>query len=70
MDATEVTNAQFEEFVKATGYVTVAEKKLTHEEFPDAPLESLVAGSVVFTPPAQKNFSQQLFTMVELYSGR
>src|SRR4051812_12488764 len=54
MDATEVTNAQFEEFVKATGYVTVAEKKPTHEEFPDAPLESLVAGSVVFTPPAQK----------------
>jgi len=54
MDATEVTNAEFEKFVKATGYVTVAEKKPTHEEFPDAPLESLVAGSVVFTPPAEK----------------
>jgi formylglycine-generating enzyme required for sulfatase activity len=54
MDATEVTNAEFEKFVKATGYITVAEKKPTHEEFPDAPLESLVAGSVVFTPPAQK----------------
>lgn len=54
MDATEVTNAQFAKFVEATGYVTIAEKKPTHEEFPDAPEESLVAGSVVFTPPAQK----------------
>lgn len=54
MDATEVTNAEFEKFVKATGYITVAEKKPTKEEFPDAPEESLVAGSVVFTPPSQK----------------
>jgi formylglycine-generating enzyme required for sulfatase activity len=54
MDATEVTNAQFAAFVKATGYVTIAEKKPTKEEFPDAPEENLVAGSVVFTPPPQK----------------
>jgi formylglycine-generating enzyme required for sulfatase activity len=52
MDATEVTNAQFAAFVKSTGYITVAEKKPTREEFPDAPEENLVAGSVVFTPPA------------------
>lgn len=51
MDATEVTNAQFEAFVKATGYVTIAEKAPTREEFPDVPQEDLVAGSVVFTPP-------------------
>ncbi len=51
MDTTEVTNRQFAEFVKATGYVTVAERKPTAEEFPDAPPENLVAGSVVFTPP-------------------
>jgi formylglycine-generating enzyme len=51
MDVTEVTNAQFEAFVKATGYVTVAEKAPTKEEFPDVPQEDLVAGSVVFTPP-------------------
>jgi len=50
MDATEVSNAQFEKFVKATGYVTVAEKRPTKEEFPTAPEENLVAGSVVFTP--------------------
>jgi len=27
-----VTNAEFERFVKATGYVTVAERKPTREE--------------------------------------
>jgi sulfatase modifying factor 1 len=51
MDVTTVTNEQFEEFVKATGYVTVAERTPTKEEFPTAPAENLVAGSVVFTPP-------------------
>lgn len=50
MDATEVTNEQFEKFVSATGYVTVAEQKPTAEEFPGAPPEALVAGSIVFTP--------------------
>ena len=53
MDKTDVTNAQFAEFVKATGYVTIAEKTPTAEEFPGAPPENLVAGGVVFTPPAQ-----------------
>jgi formylglycine-generating enzyme len=51
MDKTDVTNAQFAEFVKATGYITVAEKAPTAEEFPGAPPENLVAGGVVFTPP-------------------
>jgi formylglycine-generating enzyme required for sulfatase activity len=50
MDATEVTNAQFAAFVKATGYITVAERKPLKEEFPGAPDENLVAGSIVFTP--------------------
>jgi formylglycine-generating enzyme required for sulfatase activity len=52
IDKTEVTNEQFERFVKATGYVTVAERVPTAEEFPGAPPENLVAGSVVFTPPS------------------
>ena len=51
MDTTEVTNRQFAEFVKATGYVTFAERKPTAEEFPGVPPENLIAGSVVFTPP-------------------
>ncbi|MBI2823657.1 MAG: formylglycine-generating enzyme family protein [Planctomycetia bacterium] len=51
MDATEVTNEQFAEFVKATGYKTVAEQTPRVEAFPGAPPENLVAGAVVFTPP-------------------
>ena len=52
MDATEVTNEQFEKFVRATGYITIAERAPTKEEFPTAPPENLVAGSTVFTPTA------------------
>lgn len=52
MDKTDVTNKQFAKFVAATGYVTVAEIAPTKEEFPTAPPENLVAGSMVFTPTA------------------
>ena len=51
MDATEVTNLQFAEFVNATHYLTVSERVPKAEDFPGAPAESLVAGSVVFAPP-------------------
>ena len=50
MDKTEVTNKQFEKFVAATGYRTVAEIAPTQAEFPTAPKENLIAGSTVFTP--------------------
>jgi sulfatase modifying factor 1 len=53
MDQTEVTNEQFARFVEATGYVTVAERVPRREDFPDAPRENLVAGSVVFRPTSQ-----------------
>jgi formylglycine-generating enzyme required for sulfatase activity len=53
MDQTEVTNEQFDRFTKATGYITVAERVPTQEEFPSAPRENLVAGSVVFVPTPQ-----------------
>ena len=53
MDKTEVTNDQFAKFVKATKYVTVAEQAPRAEDFPGAPPENLVAGSVVFSPPDQ-----------------
>jgi formylglycine-generating enzyme len=52
MDTTEVTNAQFAAFVRATGYVTVAERTLRAEDFPGAPPDALLPGSVVFSPPA------------------
>ncbi|MEK6335736.1 MAG: formylglycine-generating enzyme family protein [Acidobacteriota bacterium] len=51
MDRTEVTNEEFARFTKATGYVTVAERKPDAKDFPGAPPENLVPGSVVFTPP-------------------
>ena len=51
MDRTEVTNEEFMRFVKATGYVTVAERQPDPKDFPDTPPENLVPGAVVFTPP-------------------
>ena len=51
MDKTEVTNAQFAQFVETTSYITVAERTPRLEDFPGAPPENLVAGSVVFSPP-------------------
>ena len=51
MDITEVTNAEFERFVRATGYITIAERKPTAEQYPGADPDMLVPGSAVFTPP-------------------
>jgi len=53
MDATEITNQEFERFIQATSYVTVAERKPKQEDFPDAPAENLEPGSVVFKPAAE-----------------
>lgn len=59
IDMTEVTNSEYEKFVKATGYKTVAERKPEWEELkkqlpagtpkPDDSL--LIPGSLVFVPP-------------------
>jgi formylglycine-generating enzyme required for sulfatase activity len=51
MDRTEVTNADFARFVAATGYLTIAERAPTRQEFPDAPADMLVPGSAVFAAP-------------------
>src|SRR5215218_9667280 len=61
MDATEVTNAQFAAFVKATGYITTAERKPDWKELkkslpmetPKPPDSLLVAASLVFQTPMQ-----------------
>jgi formylglycine-generating enzyme len=53
MDSTEITNEEFARFVEATGYVTVAERKPRQEDFPDAPPENLVPGSVIFKPTSE-----------------
>jgi formylglycine-generating enzyme len=52
MDAAPVTNAEFDAFVRATKYVTVAERRPDPRDFPGVPPDKLVPGSVVFTPPA------------------
>jgi formylglycine-generating enzyme required for sulfatase activity len=57
MDESEVTNREFAAFVKATGYITVAEQKPTKAEFPNVPDEDLVAGSIVFTPKATEDLN-------------
>ncbi len=51
MDQHEVTNEQFAEFVRATKYLTVAERVPTAREFPGVPAEKLKPLSLVFTPP-------------------
>lgn len=70
MDVTEVTNAQFEKFTAATGYVTTAERQPDWEEIKQAlppgtprPADSLlVAASLVFQetggPVDLNNFSE------------
>lgn len=51
IDRYQVTNAKFRRFVKATGYVTVAERTPRAEDYPGARPEDLQPGSVVFAPP-------------------
>ena len=50
IDRFAVTNAQYAEFVDATGYVTVAERELDPADFPGVDPAELVAGAMVFTP--------------------
>jgi formylglycine-generating enzyme len=52
MDTCAVTNEQYGRFVAETGWVTVAERPLDPTDYPGAPPENLVAGSLVFTPTA------------------
>jgi sulfatase modifying factor 1 len=51
IDPHPVTVAEFRRFVKATGYVTMAERAPRAEDYPDADPTLLVPGSLVFTRP-------------------
>jgi formylglycine-generating enzyme len=53
MDNTPVTNAQFARFVKATGYLTIAERKPDPKDYPGVDPNKLVAGSAVFNAPTK-----------------
>lgn len=65
IDATEVTNKQFSEFVKATGYITTAEKPVNWEELKKQlpagtakpPAEQLVPSSLVFRQTNTSNLN-------------
>jgi formylglycine-generating enzyme len=50
IDLTPVTNAQFAEFVKETGYVTMAERPPDPASYPGILPEMIAAGSLLFTP--------------------
>ena len=51
VDPHPVTTAEFQHFVKATGYLTVAERALDPAGFPGADPAQLVPGSLVFRRP-------------------
>jgi len=53
IDATPVTNAAFQIFVKQTGYKTIAERPLLAKDYPGVPEDKLTPGSAVFSPPAR-----------------
>jgi formylglycine-generating enzyme len=54
MDEHPVTNAEFRRFVKATSYVTVAERPPNPSDYPDANPALLVPGSLVFRKPPHR----------------
>jgi formylglycine-generating enzyme required for sulfatase activity len=53
MDEHPVTTAEFRRFVKATGYVTTAERAPNAADYPDASDDQLVPGSLVFISPGR-----------------
>src|SRR5262245_13279385 len=50
IDLTPVTNRQFKQFVKATGYVTTAQLPPDPKDYPGALPHMIYAGSLVFSP--------------------
>jgi formylglycine-generating enzyme len=51
IDAAPITNGQFRDFVRATGYVTFAETVPDLKTYPGSLPHMIFAGSLVFTPP-------------------
>lgn len=51
IDITPVTNGEFARFIAATGHVTLAERTPSAQDYPGAPPDLLVPGSLVFVAP-------------------
>ena len=54
IDRSPVTNAQFAEFVRDTGYITTAETAPDPADYPGADPALVVAGSLLFGPPEHR----------------
>ncbi len=70
IDRTPVTNRQFKDFVRATGYVTTAEIAPDPKDYPGALPHMLYAGSLVFTPPSLPVGLHDWSPMVGLHERR
>ena len=70
MDRAPVTNAEFERFVTATGYVTVAERPLDAKDFPGVPKEMLDAGVGGVRTHVAARAARQSSAVVALHAGR
>lgn len=67
IDKYQVTNKQFQKFVKITKYVTVAERELNPAEYPNVAIENLKPGSLVFhmtSGPVNLKYFSQWWTWV------
>ena len=70
IDRTPVTNRQFKQFVRATGYKTFAEIPPDPKNYPGALPHMLYAGSLVFTPPGRPVDLKNWGAVVAISQGR
>ena len=70
IDQHEVTNAEFDKFVKATGYITLAERGVDPKTHPGMSQDMLATRSVIFIPPTELSRGGEPHPMVAICEGR
>ncbi len=65
----EVTNRDYQEFVDATGYITVAERNPNPEDFPGIDPELLFPGSASFGSPKNDASDSNMFSWWQFIEG-